>query len=126
MDRLLILSCSARKRQIPAVPIAALQRYDGVFFRVLRKWMRDRPFQPLYVVIISSKYGAITGRTAIVDYDQKMTAERAVALGASLRSRLRNASRRRRFGSIFINVGRLYAGVIAGVPELDRALRATG
>jgi len=40
--RLLILSCSARKRG-PAEPIPALDRYDGSLWRVLRSYLHEQP-----------------------------------------------------------------------------------
>jgi hypothetical protein len=106
--------------------MAALQRYDGVSFRVLRKWMQGRPGEHLSLIIISAKYGAIAGRTPIPYYDQQMTPERAGMLRGMFRSRLRAVSRHRRFKSVFVNVGRAYAGIIEGAPELAGALRATG
>jgi Arc/MetJ-type ribon-helix-helix transcriptional regulator len=71
--RLLILSCSARKRRSPATPIAAIERYDGVWYRVLRAWLRLHGDGRLEIIIISAKYGVITGNDEVEWYDEVIT-----------------------------------------------------
>ena len=43
MPRLLILACSARKR-LEARALPAIERYDGVNFRILKKLQREQNF----------------------------------------------------------------------------------
>jgi hypothetical protein len=43
MSRLLILACSARKR-LDKSALPAIERYDGVNFRVLKKLQREQNF----------------------------------------------------------------------------------
>ena len=51
----------------------AIERYDGVFFKVLRKALREGRCQPpVAILIISAKYGLITSKTLIPNYDKKM------------------------------------------------------
>lgn len=55
-DRLLILSCSRRKR-LDTDLLPAIERYDGPAFRVLRRFLRERPFEAPDVLILSAEHG---------------------------------------------------------------------
>ena len=60
--RLLILSCSQRKRETQE-PLPAIERYNGPLFFVLRRFLRECPRQArqLDVYILSAAYGLIPG-----------------------------------------------------------------
>jgi hypothetical protein len=62
---LLIVTCSQRKRSdLELLP--ALERYDGIFFRILRKALREGHWSgTLEVLIISAKYGLLELDTVI-------------------------------------------------------------
>lgn len=72
-SRLLLMSCSARKRDKPA---PAVQLYDGSAYRVLHKRNLDR----IPVLILSAKYGLLSPLEVIEPYDRKMDAARATEL----------------------------------------------
>ncbi len=74
---LLIISCSKRKVKTSS-PIKAWDLYDGVIYRVLKKNMTD--FGAFDILIISAKYGLIFPDTIIENYEQVMTAKRALEL----------------------------------------------
>lgn len=74
---LVIMSCSETKRPDP-VPLPAVERYDGPFYRVLRSHLRTSLWpQNLSVAVLSAKYGLIGGLFSIEAYDERMTLERA-------------------------------------------------
>ena len=124
---LLLIACSASKRQLPVTPIPAIERYDGVFVRVLRKWLRHRkPMVAPDVLIISSRFGLIEGTTPISNYDERMTARRAEELAPTVRSVLRTHLRQKNYRRTFVNVGRDYLATFAGVDELKHASWASG
>src|SRR5690348_4465403 len=76
MQRLLILSCSQRKRpDLELLP--AMDRYDGPSFRVLRRFLSQRPTERLTVYILSAEFGLIPATLPIPDYDRRMTPQRA-------------------------------------------------
>ena len=58
--RLLILSCSQRKRP-NRVLLPALERYDGPVFRMLRKFLRSCPAREshLEIYILSAQFGLL-------------------------------------------------------------------
>ena len=109
--RLLILSCSARKRG-PAEPIPALDRYDGSLWRVLRSYLHEQPIvaADLHVYGFSAEFGLIPGDQRIPHYDRTMDSEQADALRPHVRET---------FATL---MGQGYAQICLGVS--DRYLRA--
>ncbi len=81
--RLLVLGCSLRKRS-DDMPLPAIERYDGVAYRVLQRHLRlhpaDADAQQLQVWILSAAYGLLEADTLIEWYDQRMTPTRAAEL----------------------------------------------
>lgn len=71
MRRLLIIACSATKRQAEG-RVAAVDLYDGPSYRILR----PRMTHGLVVLVISAEHGAIDGGHYITTYDRMMTPER--------------------------------------------------
>jgi hypothetical protein len=77
---LLIVTCSQRKRSDPGL-LPALERYDGIFLRILRKALREGHWSgTLEVLIISAKYGLLELDTVIENYDLRMTIGQAKQL----------------------------------------------
>ena len=55
---MLILACSRRKRPDDGL-LPAIERYDGPAFRVLRRYLRERPAGAPDVFILSAEHGLI-------------------------------------------------------------------
>jgi hypothetical protein len=80
MHRLLIVACSATKNPA-AEAIPALERYDGVAYRVIRRWQRETAQdEPFAILILSARFGLIRAETPIPNYEHPMTAGRAAEL----------------------------------------------
>jgi hypothetical protein len=126
MHDVLLIACSARKRMIPQKAVPALERYDGVFFRVLRKWFRETSVPGLEVLILSARYGVIDAATKIPYYDQRMTAERARELAPDIRFALTVRLEQSGYRRMLVNVGRDYVPALEGIEELSRAFWASG
>lgn len=60
--RLLILSCSQRKRSTSNL-LPAIERYDGPAFQVLRKFLREFPLEAESLDVYILKVGARSART---------------------------------------------------------------
>lgn len=73
---MLILACSQRKRPDEEL-LPAVERYDGPAFRILRRFLRERPSQAPDVLILSAEHGLIPHDLPIALYDRKMTPARA-------------------------------------------------
>jgi len=85
---LLVITCSQRKNESPGL-LPAIDRYDGINYRIIRKAMRDGYLpKNLDILIISAKYGLLEQKSLIENYDQLMTKERAKELRNSISSLL--------------------------------------
>jgi cytoplasmic iron level regulating protein YaaA (DUF328/UPF0246 family) len=113
MPRLLILACSARKR-LDRSALPAIERYDGVNFRILKKLQREHAFpHDLDVLILSAKYGLLRPETPIEAYNLKMTEARAAELCARVSCDLDRHLREKKYDSVFVNLGKTYLNALA-------------
>jgi hypothetical protein len=76
---LLIINCSKSKySQLEFLP--AIERYNGVAFRVVRKFLQEQTTDYLDIFILSAKFGLIPAYQLIPNYDQKMDRMRSQEL----------------------------------------------
>ena len=113
--RLLILSCSQRKRPDPA-PLRAIERYDGPMFRVLRRFLANSPqeSQMLDVFILSAMFGLVPASRAIPNYDLRMSRRRAEQLRPQVYAELEHIFEQTFYQELFICMGNVYREVLSG------------
>jgi hypothetical protein len=117
---LLILACSQRKRPDPGL-LPAIERYDGVNFRVLKKARREGYWPSgLRVLILSAKYGLLEADEPIENYNLRMTRDIAGRLRDSIGIRLDEVLCETNWQNIFVNLGGDYLPAIASASELTR------
>ncbi len=118
-SRLLILSCSQRKRREPDL-LPAIERYDGPAFRVLRRFLRERPngAEHLHVRILSADYGLISSEHPTVHYDQIMTRQRAAELHDEVLDTLANLLCNNDYSSLCLAMSKAYLAALEGWPAL--------
>lgn len=110
---LLILGCSKCKRPDPGL-LPAIERYNGVNFRVLRKAKREGYWSNnLDVLILSAKYGLLEWDKPIENYDLRMTRERALELQSTVSAQLNACLSRVNYREVFINLGQTYLVALA-------------
>ena len=109
MSRLLLLSCSHRKNRDPSL-IAAIRRYDGPFFRAVRRGQSATADVETYV--LSARFGLVHAADEIPWYDQRLTAERKQELTRCIGPRLRELADPARFTAAFVCAGRGYLDVL--------------
>lgn len=83
--RLLILACSATKRQDDGY-MPAIDRYDGPLWQTVRCHAGDRNM--LKITVLSARYGFLDSRSPIQNYDSRLTtalADRMIAGGLATR-----------------------------------------
>jgi cytoplasmic iron level regulating protein YaaA (DUF328/UPF0246 family) len=123
---LLILACAQRKRPDTGL-LPAIERYDGVNFRVLQKAKRAGYLSKnLDMLILSAKYGLIKANTPIEKYDLKMTIQRARELQTQVSRNLDAYLVNTEYQEIFVNLGKSYLTVIAissKMPALHEKIR---
>jgi hypothetical protein len=111
---LLIVTCSQRKRSTPDL-LPAIERYDGVYFRVLRKARREGYWpEHLDVLIVSAKYGLLDLDIAIENYDLRMTLKQAMQLKPLVAPILAEQVESRTYAEVFLNVSKIYCMVLKG------------
>lgn len=115
--KLLVLGCSQTKKGAHGL-LPAIDRYDGSAYRVLRSYLRERewPFN-LSVAILSAKYGLVGGFTGIEDYDERMTAQRALEWAPKCLNTLYFWASRH--SSIHFSLGKDYLPAVASAIEHD-------
>jgi len=107
---LLLLGCSARKRPEKGL-LPAIERYDGVNFRVLRKFLLENGWPAgLVIKILSAKFGLIDATDLIELYDERMKPNRAEEHRVSVTAKLESLGRLK---TAFVNLGQDY------LPALD-------
>lgn len=118
-NRLLLLSCSQRKRADQG-QLSAINRYNGPQFQVLRKFRREHPAeaQAIDVYILSAKFGLIPGNRPISNYDYKMTQERADELHYQILGSLKQHLEQSHYEECFISLGKTYLPAIAGYEQV--------
>ena len=117
--RLLILACSQRKR--PALSLLpALERYDGPWFRVLRKFLHESPSEAsrLQVYILSAEFGLIPANQLIPDYDRRISRQQACKLNPVVLDQLQRLLESRQYTEILISVGKDYLQALSGYEHL--------
>ena len=111
---LLIVACSQRKRSDPGL-LPAIERYDGVHFRVLRKAQREGYWPTnLDVLIVSAKYGLLELKTAIEPYDLRMTLKQAMQIRPLVLPILAERIKSMTYAEVFLNVGKTYRVSLEG------------
>lgn len=119
--RLLLMSCSRRKRDMPGT-VLALQRYDGPAFRVVRRYLRESDDPLLHICVLSAEHGLITSDDRIADYDRKMDTERAAELRESVLATLKAMLRQKRYAEVFVCTSRMYLNALQGIDDFHREM----
>ena len=116
--RLLILSCSQRKCTSPE-PLPAIERYNGPFYFVLRRFLRECLHQVslLDVHILSAAYGLIPRDFPTPWYDRKMDMSRAVELQPQINTTFSDITRGD-YESICFAMGKTYLKAFENALEL--------
>ena len=117
--RLLILSCSQRKRSTQGL-LPALERYDGPAYRVLNKFLRVHPSESksLDVYILSAEFGLIPFNELIPNYDRRMTSQRVKELQQPTLSELKQILDSKQYECLFLSLGKDYLRVLTDYESL--------
>lgn len=116
--KLLLIACSNRKIRTKGL-LPAIQRYDGVTYRVIRKAMREGYFPPnVDIKILSAKFGLIDANKQISYYDRRMDRERAIGLRPQVLHDLQKIFRGNEHSEVFVNLGKTYILAINGLHDI--------
>ena len=104
----MVLACSSRKSSSSGL-LPAIERYDGVVFRVVKRLMRLSQYpDDVDLLIVSAKYGLIKHDQRIQNYDLRMTPELAMKQAEQNRVMLHEAVKLGRYSDVFVSAGKVY------------------
>jgi len=118
--RLIIVSASSRLKREPKEPIPAIDRFDGIYFRTLRKYIRMGKLRNTDVLILSEKYGLISSREKIQYQQPHMGKYGSLSLNQEAANNLRSRNLQRlkkivnQYEEVYVNVGKGYRKLING------------
>jgi hypothetical protein len=88
-----------------------------MFYRVIRKAIRDGHGENLDIAILSAKFGLIGWDTKIPAYDQVMTPDQCRRKEKNVRHNM-NLWLQGEYSKIFVNLGKCYAPLVQNMPQL--------
>lgn len=119
MLRKLLLSCSQKKALDDGL-IPAIHRYDGVMFRLLRRYFQQTS-EEIEVYILSAEFGLISHKEKIPFYDRRMTSFRAKELKKTVyfqsKELIHNCGDLQK-SDLFINIGKPYFEAFEDVADI--------
>ena len=119
---LLILGCSKRKSKT-SKSAPALDLYDGVNFRVIRKSLLTRGWPPgLQIKVVSAKYGLIDATKIVAPYDLRLDPRTASSMKTGTLSALGPLDPP---ASVFVNMGADYLPAVDGIEGIFPRSRIT-
>ncbi|WP_298682383.1 peroxide stress protein YaaA [uncultured Methanomethylovorans sp.] len=116
--KLMILPCSKRKMDAQ-YKIPAIDRYEGQYFRIIKKYISDFSNNDGFdVAILSAKYGLLQPMDEIHDYDLKMNDSIAASLNESIIEKLASMNKEKQYKEVAINLGKSYFKAIDGYDDI--------
>jgi len=119
---LLILGPSFRRKK-SSVPLPAIERYDGLFFRVARKYLKDTKDVDVAVMIDDLSLVDSIAPLPNTEPEGQHWGARKILIDVVERAKVKNRDfldkklRRRRYSEVFISMGKDYAKAL---PALDQ------
>jgi len=103
----------------------AIERYEGVYFRVIKKYLRENKLEGTDLLIVSEKFGLLKPENVIPPHD---TFQGSLKLHVDIEAaRLKNLKTlqtllgRRLYSEIFVVVGKDFLPLIQGFESLTEA-----
>jgi hypothetical protein len=111
MLRLLLLSCSQRKKFSEGL-LPAIDRYDGPAYRVLRRYLNQNLTPSVDVIILSAKYGLISADDYLPYYDHRLTKGQVHELRHQVITKLETILNSKPYTNLLICLGKDYLELI--------------
>lgn len=121
MPTLLVQSCSATKNDVTK-PTQAIEVYDGYFFRIIKKAIREGAFRSdIELRILSAEHGILHADDEITNYDRRMTPSRASELHDYVTEDLRHCISNGDYETVIINMGSVYTQAVGNISNGNNA-----
>lgn len=116
MRRLVIVSASQRRVPDPE-SIPAIERFDGVFFRILRKYLREGKLKGVDILVVSDRYGILQADDLVPLHHPVDKIRATEGARASNLARLKKMLRKASYSEIYVVCGRDFQAFIRGFEE---------
>lgn len=114
MPILLVQGCSKTKKSV-SEPVEAFELYDGYYYKILKKAIRQDEFNAdIDICILSAEHGLLDPDDPIVTYDREMNQERAENLREDVISALQTRIQNNGYDTVLLNLGETYRRAVAG------------
>lgn len=120
MTRLILLSASRRRSNNPKT-IPAIERYQGVYFRVLKKYLREGRLRNTDILIVSEKFGVLRPEDKVPyhkPFEGKLGKEEVQKARQANLTKLAEIFSKKRYSEIFVVCGREFQKLIEGFQNL--------
>jgi len=132
--KLIIVSASSSRKRESKEPIPAIERYNGIYFRTLRKYLREGKLRNTDILINSKKFGLIRSNKKIPYYEPSPGNWGSLGLNKETVDRIRKKNLHKlkklvnAYSEIYVNVGREYMKLIEGFENFTscKIIYATG
>jgi len=119
MTTLLVQSCSASKNNVTK-PTQAIDVYDGYFFRIIKKAIREGAFRSdIELRILSAEHGILRADDKITNYDRRMTPSRASELHEYVTEDLRHCISDGDYETAIMNMGSVYTQAVGNISKQE-------
>ncbi|MDI9395425.1 MAG: peroxide stress protein YaaA [Euryarchaeota archaeon] len=116
--KLLVIPCSKKKLASEGM-LPAIERYQGQYFKILKKYVTDFSNNNGFdIAILSAKYGLLEPMDNIEYYNLKMDAIQAQSLKGSILKKLAKMNELKQYREVVINLGSHYIEAIEGYEKI--------
>ena len=116
MRRLVIVSASQRRAPDPN-PMPAIDRFDGVYFRILRKYLRESRLKGVDVLVVSDRYGILQANDLVPFHHPSDKIKATENARASNLTKLKDMLKKASYAEIYVVCGEDFQGFIRGFEE---------
>jgi len=124
MPRAIIVAESQRRKQDPKEPIPAIDRFTGVYFRILKKYLREGKLLNTDILIVSQKWGILKAQDKVKYNKPTNTLDFKKSLKETQKNNLetlKNIFEKKNYDQIYVNVGAEFTKLIDGFEDLTSA-----
>ena len=123
--RLIILSASESRSTNPQ-PLPAIERYQGVFFRVVRKYVREGKLKNAGIIVVSERYGVLQADEEVpyhTPFQGKLSLSKEMLeeINQKNLAKLKSIFNKTRYSEIIVVCGQEFRELIKGFEELTDA-----
>lgn len=120
---MIVSASSLVKTTAQAIP--AIERYDGVFMRVLRKCVREGLVDPEDILVVSPVLGMIRGLDKLPYrkaegswHDPRINRDHVDRMNRDALLLVKNLVESRRYPEVYVNIGKKLQPIIAGIGDV--------